>query len=134
MTNVTVLQGRFTKDPEWVQVGEGNVSKETFRLAVQRDYKAKSEEKPAADFINCIAWRSTADFIDKHFNKGDMILVQGRLQSRSWEGDDGQNHYVVELVVDQANFCGPKAKENGTAPASNEQPSFPDEASFPDFE
>lgn len=120
--NKSILLGRLTKDVELKTSPQG-VSVCSFTLAVNRRFKNANGEYDA-DFINCVAWRATAEFIAKHFGKGKMIGVIGALQSRSWEGQDGKTQYATEVVVDEAYFAGEK-KET----ASDNRP----EASFPAF-
>lgn len=108
MLNNVVLMGRLTKDPELKQTPQG-VSVVTFSLAVDRSY-SKGEEKQT-DFINIIAWRSTADFVAKYFTKGQLVAVRGRLQTRTWQDQNGQKRYAVDVVADEVFF----AESKGTA-------------------
>ena len=117
MLNDVNLQGRFCREPELKTTTSGT-SVCSFTLAVDRDY---SKEEKQVDFINCVAWRQTAEFISRYFNKGSMILVQGSLQTRSYE-KDGQKREVVEVVVDKAHFCGEKKNDSKTV-YDNGQPS-----------
>lgn len=109
--NRVILIGRFTKDVELKSTPQGT-SVCTFTLAVDRRFQKQGTERQA-DFISCVAWRNTADFISKYFRKGDPICVEGSIQSRSWDGTDGQRHYVTEVVVENASFL--PARKNGTA-------------------
>ena len=108
--NRVILIGRFTKDVELKSTPQGT-SVCTFTLAVDRRFQKQGTERQA-DFIACVAWRNTADFISKYFKKGDPICVEGSIQSRSWDGTDGQRHYVTEVVVENASFLpgGPSAR------------------------
>ena len=106
--NIVVLTGRLTKDPE-IKATASGVSVASFTLAVDRRFK--SEGQPTADFISCIAWRNTADFIGKYFTKGQKMNVSGTLQTRSWDDKDGKRHSVTEVVVDQAEFGDSGKKE-----------------------
>jgi len=72
---------------------------------------AKSGEEKQADFISVVAWRSTAEFVQKYFHKGSQIIVEGRIQTRKWKDNDGNNRYATEIVASQVNFCGSK-KDN----------------------
>lgn len=106
--NTVNLMGRMVRDPEIRKAGEASVL--NFTLAVDRDYTQEDGSRPC-DFLSCVAWRSTAEFIQKHFPKGTPLAVTGRLQARSWEDDDGETHYVTEVVVDQVYFAGGKREE-----------------------
>lgn len=100
--NVCALMGRLTADPELRQTGNGN-SVVSFTVAVDRQY---SKEEKQADFINVVAWRGTAEFIEKHFKKGQMIAVEGRIQTRKYEDKDGNNRTAFEVVANNVSFCG----------------------------
>ena len=118
--NKAILMGRLTKDVEMRQTPNG-VTVTRFTIAVNRRFK--SEGQPDADFINCVAWRQTGEFIAKYFQKGSMIAVVGSIQTRSWDGQDGKKQYATEIVVDEAHFTGSKndaAKSgDGNTPAEN---------------
>ena len=101
--NIVALMGRFCFDTELKKTPSG-VSVCTFRLAVDRAFSKDHE----ADFIDCVAWRQTAEFIAKYFKKGDQIGVTGHLQARDYTAKDGSKRKVVEVVVDNASFCGSK--------------------------
>jgi single-strand DNA-binding protein len=103
--------GRLTKDVEMRQTPNG-VSLARFSIAVTRRFKNSNGEYDA-DFINCIAWRKTGEFIARYFQKGSMIAVVGSIQSRSWDGNDGKKQYATEVIVDEAYFTGSKS-ENST--------------------
>lgn len=108
--NVCAFMGRFVREPEVKTTGSG-VSVCSFTLAVDRNYAPKGEDKKA-DFIDFTAWRGTADFIGKYFHKGDMIAVSGELQTRMYEDKDGNKRKAVEIVVNNASFCGGKSDNN----------------------
>ena len=105
MLNRVILMGRFTREPELKSTPQG-VSTCSFSLAVDRDFVREGEERKA-DFINCVAWRSTAEFISKYFSKGSMVAVEGSIQTRSWD-DDGKKRYATEVVVSQVYFADSK--------------------------
>lgn len=105
MLNKTILIGRLTRDPELKETQSGT-SVCNFSIAVNRRYK-NAEGGYDADFINCVAWRQTGEFVSRYFSKGRMIAVVGSLQTRNYE-KDGQRHYVTEVQVDEAYFCGDK--------------------------
>lgn len=106
LNNVT-LMGRLTADPELKTTNSG-VSVTSFSVAVDRKYKAKGEEKKA-DFIDCVAWRNTAEFICKYFQKGSMIGIEGEIQTRTYTDNSGTNRKVTEILVNNASFCESKA-------------------------
>lgn len=111
MLNTVILMGRLTKDPELKQTPQG-VSVTQFSLAVDRNY-SKGEEKQT-DFINITAWRSTADFVAKYFTKGQLVAVRGRLQTRTWQDQNGQKRYATDVVADEVFFAESKGKTEQT--------------------
>ena len=115
MLNSVILMGRLTADPE-LKTTSSNLSVLSFSVAVDRNYQAAGQERQA-DFINCVAWRQNADFISRYFRKGQMIAIQGSIQTRSYEDRNGNKRTAVEVIVDRASFCGSKA-ESGGAPAN----------------
>ena len=108
--NKVILMGRLTKDVE-IRQTPNNLSVARFTIAVNRRFVKDGGQQ--ADFINCIAWRKTGEFISRYFQKGSMIAVVGSIQTRSWDGNDGKKQYATEVVVDEAYFTGSKA-ESGT--------------------
>lgn len=113
MINNVILIGRLTATPELKTTTSGN-SVTTFNIAVDRRYSGKDGEKQT-DFINCVAWRNTAEFVTKWFKKGDPIAIQGELQTRKYTDKDGNNRVAVEVIINQASFCGSKkGDENKT--------------------
>lgn len=120
--NKVILMGRLTHEPELKQT-PGGVSVASFSIAVNRRFA--KEGKQDADFINCVAWRQTGEFISRYFHKGSMIAVAGSIQTRSWEGTDGKRQYAAEVVVDEAYFTGEKKQET--------QERLPTTALFDDF-
>ena len=104
MNNICIT-GRLTAAPEIKKTTSG-VSVCSVSIAVDRDYKVNGEK--ATDFIPCIFWRGTAEFVGKYFNKGDMIAVIGSLESRKYKDKDGNNRTVWEVKADKVNFCGGK--------------------------
>lgn len=108
MLNNVVLMGRLTANPELKSTQSGT-SITSFSLAVQR---AHSKEKQT-DFIQVVAWRNTAEFISKYFGKGDMIAVEGSLQSCKYQDRDGNNRTAYEVVINQAHFAANKRENNG---------------------
>lgn len=118
MINNVVLMGRITHDLELKSTANG-VNVVSFTLAVERSY-APQGEKRQADFVDCVAWRNTAEFITRYFSKGSMIAVTGAIQTRNYEDKNGNKRKAVEVVVDSASFCG--EKNNNTAPSLSVSP------------
>ena len=108
MLNKIVLMGRLTKDPELRHTQQGNAVA-SFSIACNRDH-----DKDTADFIDCVAWRGTAEFVSKYFSKGRMIAVMGRLQIRPWTDKEGNKRTAAEVVCDSVYFADSK-KETETA-------------------
>lgn len=102
MLNLIVLQGRLTKAPE-LRKTQNDIAVCTFTLAVDRD-----RDRGKADFVKCVAWRSTAEFMTKYFGKGQMAIVTGSLQSRDWTDKEGNKRTDWEVQVDLVNFAGEK--------------------------
>ena len=109
MINKVILMGRLTKDPELRRTGN-QTPVCTFSIAVDNGYG----ENKHMDFINCVAWRKTAEFVSNYFTKGKMIIVIGRISTRSWEGQDGKRNYATEVVVSEVSF-GESKSENPSA-------------------
>ena len=113
MLNHIVLMGRLTRDPEMRHTGNGTAVA-SFSLAVDRDFKSQGGEKET-DFIDIVAWRSTADFVSKYFTKGRMAVVEGRLQIHDWKDKDGNNRHSAEVVADNIYFGD--SRKDTAAPA-----------------
>lgn len=105
MYNKVILAGRLTRDPELRQTPNG-VAVASFSLAVDKPFN-KDKEK-AADFFDCVAWRGTADFVSRYFEKGKPILVEGRLQNNEYTNKDGEKRRRVEVLVENVSFIGGK--------------------------
>ena len=103
--NKVILGGRLTADCELKQTPQG-VSVCSFSIAVNR--RTSKEQEQQADFINCVAWRNTAEFISKYFKKGSSICIAGSIQTRSWTDNNGNNRYATEVKVDEAYFVDGK--------------------------
>ena len=116
MLNHITIMGRLTRDPELRRTGSG-VAVTNFTVAVDRDYSG-SEEKET-DFIECVAWRQTGEFVSKYFTKGRMIVVSGRLQVRKWKNKDGENRYTTEVVADNCYFGDSKRDGDNSATTGN---------------
>lgn len=111
MLNHITLMGRLTRDPELRRTDSG-ISVASFTLAVDRDYSKGSEKE--TDFIDIVAWRSTAEFVEKYFSKGRMAVVSGRLQIRSWKDKEGNNRKTAEVVADNVYFGDSKSDNKPT--------------------
>ena len=103
MLNHITLMGRLVRDPELRRTGSG-VAVASFRIAVDRDYQPKDGGERKADFIDCVAWRQTGEFISKYFAKGRMIVVEGRLEMRDWTDKEGNKRTSAEINVANAYF------------------------------
>lgn len=114
--NKVILMGRLTKEPELKQT-PNQISVVRFSLAVNRRFVKEGQQE--ADFINCVAWRQTAEFISRYFHKGSMIAVAGSIQTRSWEGQDGKRQYATEVLADEVYFTGEKKLENQSQPQAD---------------
>lgn len=118
MLNISIIMGRICNNLELKKTPSG-VSVTRFTVAVDRNYAKQGEERKT-DFINVIAWRSTAEFISKYFSKGSMIAIQGSIQTGSYEKDEVK-HYTFDIVADNVSFCGSKS-ESGTNTTSSPKP------------
>lgn len=114
MYNRVGIMGRFAQDPVLKQMPSGTLMV-TFTLAVERDYRDQSGER-GTDFIDCVAWRKTAEFVKKYFTKGRAALVDGRLQVRNWTDDVGNKRRAMEVLVGDIHFVdSPKERGSGVA-------------------
>lgn len=104
MLNNIILQGRLTRSPEMKATASG-ISCATFALACEQDYKNPNGERDT-DFFEVVAWRNTADFVQRYFGKGQMVIVRGRLQTRQWTAEDGSKRKTVQVVAENVYFCG----------------------------
>lgn len=120
--NVAVITGRLTADPE-VRSTPSGVSVCRFTVAVDRRYTKQGEERQA-DFIDILAWRQTAEFVGKYFQKGSMIAVQGSIQTGSYE-KDGIKRRTFEIVADNVSFCGGKNEQSNGTGTTTPAPSAP---------
>ncbi len=102
--NKVILIGRLTKDPD-LRYTQSGTAVASFTLAVNRRFANQNGEREA-DFINCVAWNKSAEFVANYFTKGQQMALEGRLQVRSYEGDDGKRRWVTEVVVEQMEFVG----------------------------
>ena len=112
MLNHIVIMGRLTRDPELRRTGSG-VAVASFTVAVDRDMAPQGQDKET-DFIDCVAWRQTGEFVSKYFAKGSMIVVSGRLQIRGWTDKDGNKRRTAEVVADHVYFGDSNKKEDSS--------------------
>lgn len=120
LVNKVILSGRLTADPELRQTQSG-VASCRFTVAVNRRYADKSTGERQADFISCTAWKQTAEFVSRYFNKGKMIAVEGTLRTGSYQDRNHPDvtHYTTEVFVDNVEFCGDKGSGQAQTPAQN---------------
>ena len=113
MLNHITIMGRLTRDPELRRTGSG-IAVASFTLAVDRDFSPRDGGERETDFIDCVAWRQTGEFVSKYFTKGRMAVVSGRLQIRSWTDKDGNKRRTAEVVADNVYFGDSKREgDNG---------------------
>lgn len=124
MLNKVFLQGRLVADPELRHTQQGTPVA-SYRLAVDRDYKSKDSNAQNADFVNVVSWRNTAEFVSRYFTKGRMMLVEGRLQMRSYTDKDGNRRVAAEVVTDNVHFAD--SRKDGS---NNEDGSLQESAGF----
>lgn len=129
--NVIVLQGRLTADPEMRRTQSGTAVA-NFVLAVDRDRYSKDAEK-VADFIPCVAWKESAEFVCKWFHKGDPAIVNGQLQSQNWTDNDGKKRTSLEVKIDRMRFL-PRSKDSGSFESGSVEASALPATSADDFQ
>ena len=110
--NKVILIGRLTRDPEVRYTQANNAMVASFSLAVNRRFVREGDTQ-TADFLNCVAWSKTGEFISKYFKKGQQVGVVGRIQTRSWDDAQGQKHYATDIVVEEAYFADSR-RDNGS--------------------
>ena len=145
MLNHIVIMGRLTRDPELRRTGSG-IAVTSFTLAVDRDFGSKDGGERETDFIDCVAWRNTGEFVSKYFTKGSMAVVSGRLQIRGWTDKDGNKRRSAEVVADNVYFGESKRSSDqqrsgsydsapgyGSAPSYGSAPAAPNYGSAPSY-
>ncbi len=130
--NKVILMGRLTKDPEVRYTQNTNTLVASFSLAVNRRFTKQGEERQA-DFINIVAWSKTGEFCSKYFKKGQQVGIIGRIQTRTWDDEQGQKHYVTEVVAEEAYFADSK-RDGDTSLGSFENTFGSVASSSPEFE
>ena len=118
MLNHIVVMGRLTRDPELRRTGTGTAVA-SFTVAVDRDFGKSENGEKETDFIDCVAWRQTGEFVSKYFTKGRMAVVSGRLQIRNWTDKEGNKRRTAEVVADNVYFGDSKRDGDGAASAGN---------------
>lgn len=137
--NKVILGGRMTADPELKMTSSG-IPVTTFSIAVNRRFQSKSQDgqqqAQQADFINCTAWRNTAEFVTRYFRRGSSICVTGSIQTKSWTDQQGQKRYATEVVVDEAHFVDSKGEggNSGYTPDAYSTPAYTGGTTAPKFE
>lgn len=134
MLNKIIVMGRLTRDPELRHTTNGTAVA-SFSLAVDRDFKGQDGERET-DFIDIVAWRGTADFVSRYFNKGRMAVVEGRLQIRDWTDRDGNKRRTAEVIADNVYFAGSpnrtaKPVEGGASVSVADFTEIPDDSNLP---
>ena len=114
MLNHIVIMGRLTRDPELRRTASG-VAVTSFTVAVDRDFGKNENGEKETDFIDCVAWRQTGEFVSKYFTKGRMAVVSGRLQIRNWTDKDGNKRRTAEIVADNVYFGDSKREGDGSS-------------------
>ena len=120
MLNHIVIMGRLTRDPELRYTGS-NIPVCSFTLAVDRDYSGRDGGEKQTDFIDCVAWRHSGEFVNKYFSKGSMAVVAGRLELRDWTDKDGNKRRSAEVNAEHVYFGESKRNDGGQAPAQQRQ-------------
>lgn len=119
MLNVVAIMGRLVADPE-LRTNPAGHSVCSFRIACDRSYVQQGQQRQA-DFIDIVAWRQQADFVSKYFQKGSMIAVEGRLQTRNYQDKNGNNRTAVEVVANNISFAGAKRQDGQNTPSYEQQ-------------
>ena len=120
MLNRVILMGRLVADPE-LRHTASNIAVTSFRIAVDRNYTSRGAERQT-DFINIVAWRNTAEFVSRYFRKGQLVALEGSIQTRSYTHNQGNNRTAFEVVADQVYFAESRNSGSQTAPADTFAP------------
>ncbi len=130
MLNKAILMGRLTRNPE-LRHTQSNTAVASFTLAIDRDRKGQNNERQT-DFIDCVAWGKTAEFVNQWFTKGMVAIVVGRIQSRNWEDKNGNKRVTIEINVDEVSFGETKkSRENNQQEAQNSSPASFSSPAYP---
>ena len=134
MLNHIVIMGRLTRDPE-LRSTQSGVSVASFTVAVDRDFGGRDGGERQTDFIDCVAWRQTGEFVSRYFHKGSMIVVSGRLQSRKWQDREGNNRTSWEITADNVYFGESRASANSNSGNfSREDSSYSNSGSYSSYD
>ncbi len=128
MINKAILMGRLTRDPELRHTGSGTPVC-SFSIAIDNGYGDNRQ----TDFINCVAWNKTAEFVEKYFTKGRMIIVVGRISTRTWEGQDGKKNYVTEVVASEVSFGESKRAADDNGYSASQRQDFGIDSNVPEM-
>ncbi len=128
--NKAILMGRLTRDPELRYTSANNTAVCSFTIAVNRKFSKQGEERQA-DFIPIVAWDKTAEFCSKYFTKGQQVAVVGRIQTRTWDDNEGKKHYVTEVIAEEAFFADSKKGEGNLPKAPSGRENGPEDGFFP---
>ena len=126
MLNVVAIMGRLVADPE-LRTTQTGINVVSFRIACDRNF-ARPGEQRQADFIDVVAWRQTAEFVSKYFQKGSLIAIEGSIQSRQYQDKNGNNRTAVEIVANNVSFAGSKGSNQGGGADQNSAPSYQNQA------
>ena len=132
MLNHITIMGRLTREPELRRTGSG-VAVTSFTIACDRDIANKETGERETDFIDCVAWRGTGEFVNKYFGKGSMAVVSGRLQIRGWTDKEGNKRRTAEVVADSVYFGDSKKEESSSNQAASFRPAAPAPSPSSDF-
>lgn len=124
MLNTITIMGRLTRDPE-LRYTQSQTPVASFTVACERDFAGQEQEK-VTDFIDCVAWRQGGEFVNKYFHKGNMIIVDGRLQSRKWTDKEGNKRVSWEINAEHCYFGESKRSEDSAAPRSDSNAPVPE--------
>ncbi len=130
MLNKAIIMGRFVQNPE-LKYTPSNVPVVSFTVAVNRNFKDQNGQYPT-DFIDCVAWRNTAEFISRYFQKGSLAVVEGAIQTRNWEDKNGSKRKTIEIVADNVYFA--ESKRNGSEGGFTPNYEVPSAPSFEQFD
>ena len=126
MLNHITIMGRLTRDPELRRTGSG-IAVASFTVAVDRDFSGRDGGERETDFIDCVAWRQTGEFVSKYFTKGSMMVVSGRLQIRSWTDKEGNKRRTAEVLAENVYFAdsNKEASESNATAGGFTPPAYP---------
>jgi len=116
--NKVILMGRLTKNPELRYTANNNTPVATFTIAVDRKFSGKNNEKKT-DFINIVAWSGTAELASKHLSKGKRVLIEGNIQTRTWDDQGGARHYITEVIAENIEFADSNKSNEMTFESDN---------------